>query len=496
MSEFFSELTWNEIKWGDSFKEVRRLQRRIFKASENNDTKLVWHLQQRLIRNSHAKLIAVYTVTTISKGKNITGVDGIISTSLGMKIKLAKKLHLNGKANLVKRVWIPKPGKTKKRPSGIPTIQDRAKQALAKLALEPEWEAKFESNSYGFRPGRSYHDAIEAISSNLHQKVDKLVFNADIQKCFNKMDHHTLLAKLKSFPLLENQINAWLKAGIMDEYANQPKDSLMRTPQASIISPLLANIALHGLEEHLLDYVSSRYFPNPHSEASRGPHAKRSELGIIRYANDIIMIHRNPMIMEKVIVETEDWLSNIGLELSKEKSILRWASQSFSYLGFHIVLVTKHEKPRVKIIPSKESVKRLTDKIRNIIQNNKSASSYALIYLLRSVLIEWGNYFCYCECKDTFRKIDNIIYNQLRAWVLRRATRSNRTKTMEKYFIKNRIYIFQNKTYKANSIFAGKKARKSGRPVNIYLPKLSWISRKSHAKIIGNASVYDGNQLH
>ena len=170
MSKFLSELTWNDIKWGDSYDKVRRLQRRIFKASQKGDKRKVWHLQQRLIRSPYSKLIAVQQVTTLNKGKNTPGVDGFIPTTPRMKLNLAKNLRLNGKASLVKRVWIPKPGKTEKRPLGIPTIQDRAKQALAMLALEPEWEAKFEPNSYGFRPGRSCHDAIEAIFLNTSER--------------------------------------------------------------------------------------------------------------------------------------------------------------------------------------------------------------------------------------------------------------------------------------------------------------------------------------
>mmetsp|Transcript_24364 Transcript_24364/g.67511 ORF Transcript_24364/g.67511 Transcript_24364/m.67511 type:complete len:574 (+) Transcript_24364:576-2297(+) len=496
MSKFFQELTWNEIKWGNSYKLVRRLQGRIFKASQSNDKQLVWHLQQRMIRSPHAKLVAVHKVTTLNKGKNTPGIDGFIPTTPRMKLKLASKLQLNGKAALVKRVWIPKPGKTEKRPLGIPTIQDRAKQALALLAIEPEWEAKFEPNSYGFRPGRSCHDAIEAIFSNLHQNVDKLVFDADIRKCFDEINHSALINKIKTFPLMENQINAWLKVGIMDEYANIPRDNIKGTPQGGIISPLLANIALHGLEDHLLNFVSSKDFPKPHPEASRGTRTKRVALGVIRYADDLVLIHRNPEIMEKVIVETKNWLANVGLELSEEKSKLRWASESFSYLGFRIILVTRHGKPRIKITPSKESVKRLTSKTRNIIQRNKSASSYALIYLLRPVLIGWGNYYRYCECQETFTKIDNIIYNQLRAWVLRRAIRKNRTDTMEKYFIKGRTYNFQNRNYNANWVFSGQRVSKDGKPANTFLPKLAWIKSESFSKIKGNTSVYNGDHLY
>lgn len=495
MSKFISELTWDNINWGDSYNKIRRYQRRIFKASKLGDNKKVIYLQQRLIRSSDAKLIAVQQVTTLNKGKNIAGVDGFVPTTSRMKLTLAKNLQLNGKASLVKRVCIPKPGKTEKRPLGIPTIQDRAKQALAKLALEPEWEAKFEPNSYG-RPGRSCHDAIEAIYMNLRHKVDKLVYDADIRKCFDRIDHNALLTKINSFPLMESQIKAWLEAGIMEEYANIPRSSTMGTPQGGIISPLLANIALHGLEEHLKNYVSSKDFPKPHAKAANGALSKRKALGVIRYADDFVIIHRNSEIMEKVIVETKNWLSNVGLEISEEKSKLIKASQSFKFLGFRITLVTKHGQNRIKITPSKENVNKLIDKTRNIIQNNKSASSYALIYLLRPVLIGWANYFRYCECKKTFNNVDNIIYNQLRAWVLRRSVRKGRISTMRTYFIPNREYKFQNKIFKANWIFSGSKTLKNGKPVNVYLPKISWISSKSYVKVEGNSSVYDSNHVY
>jgi len=496
MSKFFSELTWNKIKWGDSYDKVRRLQRRIFKASKLGDKRKVWHLQQNLIRSPHAKLIATQQVTTLNKGKSTPGVDSFIPTTPRMKLNLAKNLHLNGKASSVKRVWIQKQGKIGKRPLGIPTIQDRAKQALAKLALEPEWEAKFEPNSYGFRPGRSCHDAIEAIFLNLRHDVDKLVYDADIKHCFDEIDHSALLAKLGSFPLMERQIQAWLQAGIMEEHANMPRENTMGTPQGGVISPLLANIALHGLEEHLLNFVSSRDFPKPHALAANGTQAKRSALGVIRYADDFVIIHRNPEIMEKVINETNNWLTNVGLEISEEKTKLRWASQSFKFLGFQITSVAKHGNFRVKITPSKENVKALTYKTRNIIQNNKSASSYGLIYLLRPVLIGWANYFQYCECKETFKKVDNIIYNQLRAWVLRRATRKGRIETMRKYFISGRTYRFQNRTYNANWIFSGNRVSKGGKPVNAHLPKISWISSKSYVKVSENSSAYDGNHIY
>lgn len=494
---YFDRITWNTVSWSQSYTSVRRIQRRIFKASGVGDVYTVRFLQKLLLKNPHAKLMAVHTVTTLNRGKSTAGIDGYKATTPEAKLQMARNLCINGKANLVRRVWIPKPGKSEIRPLGIPTIQDRAKQALAKFALEPEWEAKFESNSYGFRPGRSSHDAIEAIYQNLHFNVDKLIFDADIRKCFDAIDHNALLSKLKTFPLMERQIAAWLKAGVFDEYANHPKTSIPSsgTPQGGVISPLLANIALHGLEEHLLDFVSQRNFPKPHPDVARGSKAKRSALSFVRYADDFVIIHRNPDIMDQVIKETHLWLSRMGLTISAEKSKLRLASQTFKFLGFQIAYVKQHAHFRVRITPSKDNVSRIIDKVRSVIRNGKSLSAYVLIGKLRPILLGWANYFQFCECKDTFNHVDNIVYQQLRAWVFRRAIRQGRIVVKNKYFPSDRTYKFQNREYNANWILNGIKAGQN-KPSTIYLPKISWIASRKFVKVKGKTSVYDGNEVY
>lgn len=495
---YFNGLTWDKIIWSDSYQRVRRIQKRIYKASISGDKKRVWFLQKLLIKNPHAKLISVHTVTTLNKGRKTAGIDKQKSTTAEEKLMLAKNLRLNGKANLVKRVWIPKPGKTEQRPLGIPTIQDRAKQALCLLALEPEWEAKFEPNSYGFRPGRRAHDAIEAIYLNLHHNVDKFVFDADIHKCFDSIDHDALLTKLDSFSLMKQQIKSWLKAGILDQYANIPKVFLPErgTPQGGIISPLLANIALHGLEEHLRNFVSQRQFPKPHEGSARGVKTKQKALGIVRYADDFVIIHRNLDSIKLVMEETKAWLSKMGLSISEEKSTLKRASQGFNFLGFQIIYVRRHGKFRVKITPSKQSTLRIIQKTRLIIQSNKATSTYQLIGKLRPVLLGWGNYFQFCECKVTFSKVDHTIYNQLRAWVFRRATRQGRQKVKENYFPSGKTYKFQGRDYNANWILNGTKKSNNHTLITNFLPKLSWIQSRKFVKVKETASVYDGNEIY
>jgi len=492
-----NELSWNKIKWNNSHQIVRRFQKRIFKASLNNQQRKVHFLQKKLIKSPHAKLVAVQQVTTLNKGKSTPGIDGYVATSDSDKMKLAKNLKLNGKANTIRRVWIPKPKKVEKRPLGIPTIQDRAKQALCKLALEPEWEARFEPNSYGSRPGRRPHDAIETIFLNLRHHKDKYVYDADILKCFERINHDLLLEKLNTFPLMKKQVQAWLKAGIFDELANQPKTSIptMGTPQGGIISPLLSNIAMNGLEFHLLNYVSKlKTKPNP--ESLRGTKTKRQALGFVRYVDDILIIHENEEIMKLLIQETKDWLANIGLEISEDKSKLKKASQSFEYLGFNIILVKRHNKYRVKITPSKKNKKAIIEKVSSVISRNKAVSSYHLICKLRPILLGWGNYFKYCECAKTFQAIDNIIYQQIRAWVFRRAIRQGRMKVKENYFPSGKIYVFQGQKHQANWILNGSTKVKKGELRENHLPKLSWIKSEKHIKVKSTASVYDSDEIY
>ena len=192
-------MEWKDIPWRKLERKVFKLQKRIFKASQRGDVKAVRRLQKTLMRAWSAKCLAVRRVTQDNQGKKTAGVDGVKSLRPEQRLELVEKMKLSQKANPTRRVWIPKPGTEEKRPLGIPTMTDRALQALTKQALEPEWEARFEPNSYGFRPGRSAHDAIDAIFNCISRKA-KYVLDADISKCFDKINHEALLAKLKNIP--------------------------------------------------------------------------------------------------------------------------------------------------------------------------------------------------------------------------------------------------------------------------------------------------------
>jgi RNA-directed DNA polymerase len=243
-------------------------------------------------------------VTQDNQGKSTAGVDGDKIPNANRAPELVETLKLGTKAKATRRVMIPKPGKAEKRPLGIPTMTDRALQCLVKLALEPEWEARFEENSYGFRPGRSVHDAIGAIYTSIN-KMPKYVFDADISKCFDRIDHKALLYKLNTFPALRRQVKSWLKAGYILNH--QWEETHAGTPQGGVISPLLANIALHGMEQHIRSCFKSNA-------------TTKYELGVVRYADDFVILHKDLKVLEDCIKGASEFLASIGLELHPDKT--------------------------------------------------------------------------------------------------------------------------------------------------------------------------------
>jgi RNA-directed DNA polymerase len=319
---------WNSIPWQKLERKVFKLQKRIFQASRREDVKTVHHLQKMLMKSWSAKCLAVRQVTQDNSGQKTAGIDGIKSLNPKQRLKLVDSLKISGKAQPVRRVWIPKPNSSQQRGLGIPTIYDRALQALVKLALEPEWEARFEQHSYGFRPGRSCHDAIEAIFKAICRQA-KYVLDADICKCFDQINHNALLDKLNTFPTLYRQIRAWLKAGIMDGKMLFPTSEGI--PQGGIASPILANIALHGLEQQV-NQVS--------------PKAR-----LIRYCDDFVVLHEDLQVIHQCQQRISRWLHEMGLSLKPSKTHISHTLNpyqgrvGFDFLGFTVrqFSVGKHQ---------------------------------------------------------------------------------------------------------------------------------------------------------
>ena len=206
---------WKTLPWRKIERKVFKLQKRIYQASSRGDTKAVHRLQRLLMKSWSAKCMAVRKVTQDNQGKHTAGIDGIKSLSPAQRMNLVKHLGSESKPSPLRRVWIPKPGTDEKRPLGIATLHDRALQTLVKLILEPEWEAKFEPNSYGFRPGRSCQDAIDEIFLSINKRP-KYILDADIAKCFDRINQNKLLEKLATYPKLRRLVKAWLEAGVMD----------------------------------------------------------------------------------------------------------------------------------------------------------------------------------------------------------------------------------------------------------------------------------------
>ena len=236
--------TWNSVPWKKLEQHCFRIQKRIYRASQRGNQRAVHKLQKLLMKSEAARLLAVRRVTQENQGKKTAGVDGVKSVKPKERLLMARHIHptywKHIKAQPVRRVWIPKPGKSEQRPLGIPTVFERARQCLAKLALEPEWEARFEPNSYGFRPARSAHDAIGAIFNGIRFKA-KYVLDADLKACFDNINQQALLNKLHTYTVMKQTIKGWLKAGVLENGVFAPTET--GTPQGGTISPLLANIA-------------------------------------------------------------------------------------------------------------------------------------------------------------------------------------------------------------------------------------------------------------
>ena len=481
---------WNQTDWQKLERKVFKLQKRIFQASSRGDLKAVRRLQKTLMRSWSARMLAVRRVTQDNQGKNTAGVDGVKKLSPVRRLAMVKKLVLKGKSKPTRRVWIDKPGTDEKRPLGIPTMYDRALQALVKQALEPEWEARFEPNSYGFRPGRSCHDATEAIFNAIRYK-SKYVLDADLAKCFDRINHGELLRKLNTFPTLRRQINAWLKSGVMDGKQMFPTSE--GTPQGGVISPLLANIALHGMEERIKQIAETL------------PGAKinnRSALSLIRYADDFVILHEDLTVVQRCKQVISEWLNGIGLELKPSKTRLvhslnkhEGQDAGFNFLGFNIrqypvgkynTGCNTHGKPlgfKTLIKPSKEKVKVHYDHIASVIKQHNAAPQAALIAQLNPIIRGWANYYSTGISKETFSELTMKMYLKLKSWAQRRHPNKTGQWIAKKYW----------QTIGGdNWVFATKQAGKS----LLRLLKHDETSIVRHVKVKGNASPYDGNLVY
>jgi len=482
---------WNTVPWRKLERNVYKLQKRIYQASRRGDVKAVHKLQRLLMNSRSAAFLAVRQVAQDNKGKKTAGIDGLASLRKRKKLQLAQKILSEpyiSKAKPVRRVWIPKPGKDERRPLGIPVMEDRARQALAKMALEPEWEAKFEPTSFGFRPGRSCHDAVETIYRYM-RTVPKYVLDADIAGCFDHINHKALLDKLGTFPSLRRTVRAWLKAGIFDGGTLFPTTE--GTPQGGVISPLLANIALHGLSTSVEGAFQKMKFPN-----GRYDKPIRWKPVVIRYADDFVILHPDLDALKRAERIAAEWLKGMGLEMKSSKTRITHTLREidgnvgFDFLGFNFrqylrgktrCIKNTNGKPvgfTISVRPSSKSQKQFLRNIREIIRSNQSISQPTLIGLLNPVIRGWGNYFSSVVSKDIFSKLDRHIYQKLWAWAKRRHPNKNRHWVAHKYWL-----------------FGGHGWRFGIKGVAT-LHKLSDIPIRRHIVVQKHRSLYDGDVIY
>ncbi|MBP0036063.1 MAG: group II intron reverse transcriptase/maturase [Roseofilum sp. Belize BBD 4] len=452
---------WNSIPWKKVQRKVFKLQKSIYKAVKSEQFAKARKLQKILSKSYYARLLAVRKVSQDNQGKKTAGIDGIKAITPSQRLELVDEMKNAYKAKPLRRVWIPKPGRDERRPLGIPTLKDRAMQAMVKQVLEPYWEAKFEGTSYGFRPGKSTHDAVAQIYLKInHQPC--YVLDADIAKCFDKIDHSKLLSKLKCPQRLKRLIKSWLKSGVVDRGVFENTET--GTPQGGVISPLLANIALDGIIEDVT-------YQFPDCINRNGKRIQKYRPKIIRYADDFVVLHRELEVIQQCKIAISNWLASVGLELKPGKTRICHTLNSinidgieekpgFDFLGFNVrqYKVGKYKggksggtnsktlEFKTIIKPSNKAIKAHREAVKKVIVNHKTAPQSALIKHLNPIIIGWCNYYSRVASKETFSSEDCITWSRLRAWTVSRTGKANYQK-LRKYFRhgKNGLWTFQTK---------------------------------------------------
>jgi RNA-directed DNA polymerase len=461
-------LDWRQVDWRRVEADVRRLRQRIFTASKAGDLKRVRQLQKLMLRSRANTLVSVRRVTERNAGRLTAGVDGEVVLTPEAKAKLAERVHRNAepfKALPVRRVYIPKRGsRTKRRPLGIPVIFDRCHQARVVNALEPEWEARFEPRSYGFRPGRGCHDAIQAIYGLVKGRRPKRLWalDADLAGAFDRIAHDHILTMLGTFPA-RGMVKQWLKAGVVEQGRLHRTEE--GTPQGGVVSPVLLNVALHGMEK----VAGARYDPNGWVRADSPV--------LIRYADDYVALCHSRQEALAVKARLASWLAPRGLAFNEDKTRVVTLDEGFDFLGFNVRRYAN--KPLIK--PSKAAQRRIRERLRTELRSLRGTNAQAVLKRLNPIIRGWATYYRTQVSAEVFGALDHYLWRLVYKWA--RFSHQNKPKS----WVTARYFDKFNRSRQDRWVFGD---RQSG----AYMHKFSWTRILRH-RIVKHGAAPDDPAL-